>query len=59
LQDKTARQIFGFPDVLKLKSSMTLFLAASDNPVFQQVLDKYYDGQKDNTTLEIIKKSMR
>jgi uncharacterized protein (DUF1810 family) len=55
LQDKTARQIFGFPDVLKLKSSMTLFLAASDNDVFQQVLDKYYDGQKDNATLEIIK----
>ncbi|GAP71830.1 hypothetical protein SAMD00024442_19_35 [Candidatus Symbiothrix dinenymphae] len=54
LQDKTAEQIFGFPDVLKLKSSMTLFLEASDNPVFQQVLDKYYNGEKDDATLKIL-----
>jgi uncharacterized protein (DUF1810 family) len=54
LQDKTAEQIFGFPDVLKLKSSMTLFHAASDNPVFQQVLDKYYNGEQDDRTLELI-----
>jgi uncharacterized protein (DUF1810 family) len=56
LHGKTAEQIFGFPDFLKLKSSMTLFHAASDNPVFQQVLDKYYGGQKDEKTLRIIAK---
>jgi uncharacterized protein (DUF1810 family) len=54
LQDKTAGQIFGYTDAMKLKSSMTLFLAASDNPVFQQVLDTYYDGQKDGRTLALI-----
>jgi uncharacterized protein (DUF1810 family) len=54
LTDKTAEEIVGFPDVLKLKSSMTLFLVATGNPVFQQVLDKYYQGEKDGKTLEII-----
>jgi uncharacterized protein (DUF1810 family) len=55
LNDTTAEAIFGFPDVLKLKSSMTLFGEASNLPVFQQVLDKYYNGQKDEATLDILK----
>jgi uncharacterized protein (DUF1810 family) len=54
LSDKTADEIFGFPDVLKLKSSMTLFLAASENSIFQEVLDKYYQGEKDKKTMRII-----
>jgi len=54
LQNKTADEMFGFPDVLKLKSSMTLFLLASDKPVFQQVLDKYYEGGKDDKTIKIV-----
>jgi uncharacterized protein (DUF1810 family) len=54
LQDKSAEEIFGYPDDLKLRSSMTLFLLASENPVFQQVLDKYYAGQQDEATLEIL-----
>ncbi|MDR1097337.1 MAG: DUF1810 domain-containing protein [Tannerella sp.] len=51
--DKTAEEIFGFPDILKLKSSMTLFHIATGNPLFQQVLDKYYQGEKDEKTLKI------
>lgn len=55
IEDKTAYQIFGSPDDLKLKSSMTLFSALENtNPVFQKVLDKYYDGAKDQRTLQII-----
>jgi uncharacterized protein (DUF1810 family) len=54
LQDRTAKQIFGFPDVLKLKSSMTLFLVVSDNNVFQEILDVYYKGEKDKVTLDIL-----
>jgi uncharacterized protein (DUF1810 family) len=54
LQDRTAKQIFGFPDVLKLKSSMTLFFAVSDNDLFQKILDVYYKGEKDKRTLDII-----
>lgn len=55
IEGKTANQIFGSPDDLKLKSSMTLFGALNDaDAVFQKVLDKYFDGAKDNKTLELL-----
>ncbi len=55
VEGKTANQIFGSPDDVKLKSSMTLFGALENtNPVFQRVLDKFFDGVKDKTTLELI-----
>ena len=58
LEDKDAEKIFGFPDDLKLRSCMTLFAAVSDeNSVFQQVLDAYYHGEKDERTIEFIKQS--
>ncbi len=54
-ENKTAHQIFGSPDDVKLKSSMTLFGAIENaNPVFQAVLDKYFGGAKDQKTLELI-----
>ena len=47
--------VFGGIDSMKLKSSMTLFaLAAPDDPLFQQVLDKYYGGEQDALTLRIL-----
>ncbi len=47
--------VFGSPDDLKLRSSMTLFeKAAPQNPVFGKVLDKYYGGDRDQRTLEIL-----
>ena len=55
IEGKTASQIFGSPDDVKLKSSTTLFGALDDtNPVFQSILDKYFDGSKDRRTLELI-----
>ena len=50
-----AHKIFGSPDDTKLKSSMTLFaeLPGTD-PVFQSVLDKFFNGTKDNKTIEIL-----
>ena len=40
---------------MKLKSSMTLFaVAAPDDPLFRQVLDKYYGGEQDALTLRIL-----
>jgi uncharacterized protein (DUF1810 family) len=55
VEGKTANQIFGSPDDAKLKSSMTLFAAlANKNPVFQSVLDKYFNGAEDQKTLELI-----
>jgi uncharacterized protein (DUF1810 family) len=48
---RTAEQIFGEVDALKLCSSMTLFLrAAPGEPVFRQVLDQYFGGVPDPAT---------
>lgn len=48
---RSAEQIFGSIDAVKLRSSMTLFLrAAPDEPVFQQVLDQFFDGSPDPAT---------
>ncbi len=55
IEGKTANQIFGSPDDVKLKSSMTLFGALQNtNPVFQSVLDKYFNGTNDLRTLQLI-----
>ena len=51
LAGRTAEQVLGEVDALKLRSSMTLFLhAAPGEPVFGQVLDQYYDGRPDPAT---------
>lgn len=55
LPSTDANSIFGSPDDLKLKSSMTLFDALNVNPVFKQVLDKFYKGAKDDKTLQLLK----
>jgi uncharacterized protein (DUF1810 family) len=57
LSSSNATSVFGSPDDVKLKSSMTLFAALPNaNPVFQQVLDKFFNGAKDAKTLQIIGK---
>ena len=49
--------VMGFPDDLKLRSCMTLFaIAAPECTVFQDVLDKYYGGEMDKRTIEILQK---
>ena len=51
-QGSTAGDIFGPVDALKLRSSMTLFAAAApDEPVFGEVLAKYFGGVQDDATL--------
>ena len=53
VEGRTASQIFGYPDDLKFRSSLTLFAqSATDNHIFQQALDKYFQGQPDPLTLE-------
>ena len=50
-EGRTAREIFGSIDSMKLRSSMTLFhRAAPHEPVFAQVLDRYYGGLADEAT---------
>jgi uncharacterized protein (DUF1810 family) len=48
---RTALEIFGSIDAMKLRSSMTLFhRAAPDEAVFAQILERYYDGRADDAT---------
>ena len=56
IDGKTANQIFGNPDDLKLRSSMTLFANVKNaDPIFDEVLNKYFNGQPDKLTLQILK----
>ena len=51
LAGRTAEQIFGEVDAMKLRSSITLFMhAAPREPVFRQVLDQYFGGEPDSAT---------
>lgn len=53
ITDSSIREILGWPDDLKFRSSMTLFAqAAEDQSVFRAALEKYFDGEPDRLTLE-------
>ena len=55
LPGNDAEAVLGWPDCLKLRSCMTLFKYADpDEPIFQQVLDKYYGGRDDSKTVDIL-----
>lgn len=55
VRDRTATQIMGTPDDVKLRSSMTLFAqSAPAGSVFHRVLDRYYGGEADERTLAIL-----
>jgi uncharacterized protein (DUF1810 family) len=51
---RSALEIFGSPDDLKLRSCATLFVTVSNEDVFEQVLQKYFDGERDQETLRRI-----
>ena len=48
-------EIFGHTDSKKLRSSMTLFELVSESDVFPLVLEKYFDGKRDQSTIELVK----
>ena len=48
---KSADDIFGYPDVLKVRSCMTLFDLVSPNDIFNDVLYKFYEGQRCDKTI--------
>lgn len=57
LTSNNATEIFGYPDDLKLKSCMTLFSEiAPEIEVFDQVLQKFFSGKKDDNTLKLLEK---
>lgn len=51
---RTINAILGAPDDFKFRSSMTLFGAVSNEPVFDDALAKYFAGEHDGATLEIL-----
>ena len=60
VEGRSAEQIFGYPDHLKVRSAMTLFArATADSAVFTAVLDKFYidypDGREDPATLRLLR----
>ena len=57
VEGRTVSDIFGHPDDMKLGSSMTLFASAAEGPsVFGRILEKYFDGQPDAKTLQVLEK---
>lgn len=57
IESDDAEMVMGWPDNLKLRSCMTLFAeVAPEQPVFRNVLEKFYDGETDGKTLDILKK---
>jgi len=59
VKDKSAADIFGSPDDLKLRSCMTLFANAKNtDTVFSDVLEKYFSGKEDLGTLDLIRKQV-
>jgi len=57
VKGKTAFQIFGTPDDLKFRSSMTVFnRAVPDEQLFRRALAKFFDGREDARTVELLKR---
>ncbi|HEY2575217.1 MAG TPA: DUF1810 domain-containing protein [Streptosporangiaceae bacterium] len=55
IDGKTAAEIFGAVDAMKLRSCMTLFMsAAPDEPAFRSILGKYFDGSPDENTISLL-----
>lgn len=55
VEGRSAQQIFGFPDDMKLKSCATLFAHVSPPAtVFEQLLDRYFQGERDQKTLRLL-----
>jgi uncharacterized protein (DUF1810 family) len=57
VQGRTVHQIFGYPDDLKFRSSMTLFAEASGHAEpFETALRRYFNGEPDPRTLELLRR---
>ena len=55
VEGRSIREIFGTPDDLKFRSSMTLFArVATASGVFNEALEKYFGGEPDRLTLELL-----
>lgn len=55
LPETDPMKIFGWPDNMKFRSCMTLFAQVSENDLFARALNKFFGGQVDSMTLELLK----
>ncbi len=55
LETNNPIEIFGVIDSIKLKSSMTIFSLVSNESIFENILEKFYEGEKDEKTIELSK----
>lgn len=55
LETNDPQVVFKFPDNVKLQSSMTLFYMVTKNELFKKVLDKYFFGELDIKTINLLK----
>ncbi len=55
-EHRTSQEVLGEIDAMKLRSSMTLFsIAAPNEPLFRQILDRYFAGAADEATLKLLR----
>lgn len=54
IEGKSAEEILSPIDAMKVRSCMTLFDAVCPNDIFAEVLDRYYEGQRDSVTLRLL-----
>ncbi|BAL77260.1 DUF1810 domain-containing protein [Bradyrhizobium cosmicum] len=54
VEGRTINAILGAPDDAKFHSAMTLFGAVSDDPIFGETLARYFAGERDGATLQIL-----
>jgi len=58
VKGRSASQVFGSPDDRKLRSSATLFACVSESgSVFEQVLQRYFGGERDHRTLQLLERA--
>lgn len=57
IEGRSIDQIFGYPDNLKFRSSITLFASVAGDRVFQDALQKFFAGEPDPETLRLIETS--
>ena len=55
LSETDPMKVFGWPDNMKFRSCMTLFAQISEDDLFARTLDKFFGGQEDSMTLELLK----
>jgi uncharacterized protein (DUF1810 family) len=54
--NRNAHEIFGSPDDLKFRSSITLFDAVGEQGIFRKALDRFYQGMPDQATMDALRR---